>query len=115
MDIKGKGEKVWRKDLENERGKYSLYSVGVRSQRQDETWVTEYLPIKFAKKANAPDKISNGAKIDFEGFLAVDEYRDTKRVVIIAMSMKVVEDVQETPKADDLPDSFALAEEDCPF
>ena len=113
MDVKGKGEKVWRHDHEGKNGAFYTYTVRVKKQREDGTWASIYMPIAFAKKANAPEKISNGAKIDFDGFFTIDEYNDDKRLMIIAMSMKVVEEAKEGDK--DIPDSFALAEEECTF
>lgn len=112
MDIIGKKTKVWRKDVEGKNGTFYRYSVSVSSKREDGSYASVYVPIKFAKKANAPERISNGAECDFKGFLSVDAYRDRegneiKTLQIIAMEATFGES--------DEADSFEQLEEDLPF
>lgn len=111
MDIKGTKEKIWRHEREGRNGKFYAYTVRVSKKRDDGTWSSMYLPIHFAKKANAPAKISNGARINFEGFLDIDEFGDKKNLRIIAMSMEVVEEGVDA----DIPDNFQMALDDIPF
>ena len=116
MDITAKNAKIWRKDIEGRDGTFYRYSVSISSKREDASWASAYMPIRFAKKANMPEKISNGAKVDFSGFLSVYEYRDEdgntrKSFQIIAMNARLTE-------ADDPSegvDSFESAEDDIPF
>ena len=116
MDISGKNVKIWRKDVEGRNGTFYRYSVSVSSKREDGSWATEYLPIRFAKKANMPEKIANGAKCDFSGFLSVNEYRDkdgntARSLQIIAMRAVLTEGGDPSDGAD----SFEQLEEDLPF
>ena len=116
MDISGKGVKIWRKDVQGKNGTFYRYSVSVSSKKEDGSWATEYLPIRFAKRANMPEKISNGAKCDFSGFLSVDEYRDregnvSKSLQIIAMRAVLTDGGDPSEEVD----SFEQLEEDLPF
>lgn len=112
MDVKGKGVKVWRKEIEGKNGTFYRYSVSVSSKREDGSYANKYMPIKFAKNANMPEKISNGAKVDFSGFLSVEERGDSiKEFAIIAMNASLVDGGDPTEGVD----SFAEAETDIPF
>lgn len=75
MDIKAENVKIWRKDIEGKNGTFYRYSVSV-SRKTDDGYVNAYIPVVFSKKSNAPEKISNGAKCDIEGFMSVDSYTD---------------------------------------
>lgn len=116
MDISAKNARVWRKDIEGRNGTFYRYSVSVSSKREDGSYANKYMPIKFAKNANMPEKISNGAKCDFSGFLSVEERpnRDgekTAEFVIIAMRATLTDGGDPSEGAD----SFAQASEDIPF
>ena len=116
MDISAKNAKVWRKDIEGRNGTFYRYSVSISSRREDGSWASAYMPIRFAKKANMPEKIPNGAKCDFSGFLSVDERTDregntVREVQIIAMRATLVDAGDPTEGVD----SFAEAEMDIPF
>ena len=76
MDIKAENVKIWRKDIEGKNGTFYRYSVSV-SRKTDDGYVNAYIPVVFSKRSNAPEKISNGAKCDIEGFMSVDSYTDT--------------------------------------
>lgn len=114
MDISAKKVKVWRKDYEGRNGAYYRYSVSVSSKREDGSWASVYLPVKFAKRCEAPEKIPNGTECDFSGFLSVDTYKDAegnevRTLSIIAMNASF-------PALDDgTGDSFEEAEDDIPF
>lgn len=120
MDISAKKAKVWRKDVEGRNGIFHRYSVAVSSKREDGSYTSVYLPIKFAKKANAPERIPNGTECDFKGFLSVDSYRDregneVKNLTIVAMEAYFDEDEVEAGLNKEVEDSFAEAESDIPF
>ena len=116
MNISEKNARIWRKDIEGRKGTFHRYSVGVSKKTDDGSYITAYIPIIFAKRANMPEKIENGAKCDFSGFLSVDTYTDKdgeirKQINIIAMNARLTD--AEDPSAD--VDSFEVAEEDIPF
>lgn len=116
MDISAKNAKIWRKDIEGRNGTFYRYSVSVSNKREDGSWASKYMPVRFAKKANMPEKIANGAKVDFSGFLSVEERPDregntTSEFVIIAMRATLT-DVGDPSEG---VDSFAEAEIDIPF
>ena len=75
MDIKAENVKIWRKDIDGKNGTFYRYSVSV-SRKMDDGYVNAYIPVVFSKKSNAPEKISNGAKCNIEGFMSVDSYTD---------------------------------------
>ena len=116
MNVSDKGAKIWRKDIESKKGTFYRYSVSVSKKREDGTYASVYVPIIFAKKANMPEKITNGAKCDYGGFLSVDERPDRegntiRTLQIVAMNARLTD-------ADDPSegvDSFAEAEMDIPF
>ena len=115
MDISGKGVKIWRKDIEGRNGTFYRYSVSVANKREDGTYASVYIPIRFAKKADMPERITNGARCDFSGFLSVDEYADkegnsVKVLQIIAMKASLSDD-----DSDEDVDSFEQFDEDIPF
>ena len=108
MNVSEKNAKIWRKDYQGKNGEFYKYSVGVSGKTADGKTVYAYIPIKFSKKADAPEKIDNGATCDFEGFLSVESYKDRegnerRQPIIIVMSVQF----------DD--DSFKQMEEDIPF
>lgn len=112
MDISAKNQKIWRKDVEGRNGTFYRYSVSVSSKREDGSYATVYLPIKFAKKCNAPEKIPNGTECDFSGFLSVDTYRDrdgneARTLSIVAMNASFA--------IEDEVDSFEQMESEIPF
>lgn len=116
MNISEKGVKIWRKDIEGRNGTFYRYSVSISKKREDGSYANKYMPIRFAKKANMPEKISNGAKCDFSGFLSVEERPDKDgntitEFVIIAMSATLTEGGNPTEGVD----SFEQAEDDIPF
>lgn len=91
MDVSAKNAKIWRKDIEGKNGTFHKYSVSVSKKTQDGKYVNAYIPVVFSKKADAPDKIENGALCDFEGFMSVESYtdregntRNTPQIVIMS-------------------------------
>lgn len=116
MNISEKGVKVWRKDIEGRNGTFYRYSVGISKKREDGSYINKYMPIRFAQRANMPEKIENGAKIDFNGFLSVDERPDRDgntitEYIIVAMNASLVDGSDPTGGVD----SFEAAEDDIPF
>lgn len=117
MDISGKGVKIWRKEVPGKNGTFYRYSVSIGKKREVGSYANKYMPIKFAKRANMPEKISNGAKCDFSGFLSVEERPDREsgntisEFVIIAMNATLVDGGDPTEGAD----SFEQLEDDIPF
>ena len=91
MEVSAKRAKIWRKDIEGKNGTFHKYSVGVSKKTQDGKYVNAYIPVVFSKKVDAPEKIENGAVIDFEGFMSVESYtdregntRNTPQIVIMS-------------------------------
>ena len=116
MNISEKGIKVWRKEIPSKNGTFYRYSVSISKKREDGSYANKYMPIRFAKKSNMPEKISNGAKCDFSGFLSVEERPDKDgntitEFVIVAMNASLVDGGDPTEGAD----SFEQLEEEIPF
>lgn len=97
--------KIWRSDIQTEQGEFQAYSIGVSSKNPDGTYANAYLPVRFAKASEAPEKITNGTIADLEGFLSVRNKRDGKNEVQLIV-MKYTADVE---------DSFEQLEEEIPF
>lgn len=76
MEVRAERAKIWRKDIEGRNGTFYRYSVGISKKTQDGKWVNAYMPVVFSKKADAPEKIENGAVCSFAGFMSVDSYTD---------------------------------------
>lgn len=113
MDVSANRVKIWRKDIEGANGKWHRYSVGVSTKTIDGEWKTVYIPIRFAKQADAPEEIPNGAICDFEGFLSVDFFdnkngEEVKRLQIVAMKVEFEDPTTGV-------DSFEKAEIEIPF
>ena len=117
MNVSEKNAKIWRKDIEGRNGTFYRYTTSVSSRREDGSWASKYMPIRFAKKANMPEKIANGAKCDFSGFLSIDERPDREtgktisEFVIVAMRATLTDAGDPSEGVD----SFEQLSEDLPF
>ena len=97
MNVSEKKAKIWRKDYQGKNGEFYRYSVSISKKTEDGKYVNAYMPIKFSKKCDAPEKIENGAICAFEGFITVDSYKDRdgnerNQPMIIAMSAQFEDD-----------------------
>lgn len=100
-------QKIWRKDFDNG----SAYSISVSTRDEDGKFINAYMNVKFAKSAEAPAKIHNGAVADFSGFLTATR---KGQPMIMVTKLNIKDD--EYPAADDIDiDSFEQAIEDIPF
>lgn len=113
MEVKEKKAKIWRSENQGANGVWYRYSVSVSTKDADGKRISTYIPIKFAKKAGAPDEIPNGAVCDFEGFMSVDHYKaksgeEVRRPQIIAMKVEFEDPTTGV-------DSFEQAEVEIPF
>ena len=108
MNVSEKKAKIWRKDFQGKNGEFYRYSVSVSKKNEDGKYVNAYIPIRFSKKADAPEKIENGAVCSFEGFMSVESFKDKdgndrNQPMIVVMSVQFEGD------------SFEQMEEDIPF
>ena len=108
MDVSEKKAKIWRRDYQGKNGEFYRYSVSVSKKNEEGKYVNAYIPIRFSKKADAPEKIENGAVCSFEGFMSVESFKDKdgndrNQPMIVVMSVKFEGD------------SFEQMEEDIPF
>lgn len=116
-----RGIKVWRSD----RGQYPSYAVQI-SKKEGDAWINDYQKVHFKGGADIP----NGTVIQIhDAFPALESWvkdnQQHKRIVWIIMewsdgigpyqaqSKNPVQEVQTS--FDDLPDSFAAAEDNIPF
>lgn len=109
-----KEQKIWRNEVKTENGTFDTYSISVSSRNQDDTWTNAYIPVRFAKSAGAPEKISNGTVADLEGFFTARKRKDGKgELSLMVMKAKFYE----VNSVDDISgvDSFEQATEDIPF
>lgn len=116
MDVTARNARIWRRDFEGKNGTFYRYTVGISKKMEDGSYLTAYMPIKFTKNANMPEKIENGAKCDFGGFLSVDTYKDregneVKQITVIAMTARLTDGGDPSEDVD----SFESAEDDIPF
>lgn len=108
MNVSEKKAKIWRRDYQGKNGEFYRYSVSVSKKNEDGKYVNAYIPIRFSKKADAPEKIENGAVCSFEGFMSVESFKDKdgndrNQPMIVVMSAQFEGD------------SFEQMEEDIPF
>ena len=108
MNVSDKNVKIWRKDYQGKNGEFYRYSVSISKKTEDGKYVNAYIPIRFSKKVDAPEKIENGTTCSFEGFMSVESYKDRdgnerNQPIIVAMSAQFDGD------------SFEQMEEDIPF
>jgi hypothetical protein len=108
MEIREEKAKIWRKDIEGKNGVFHKYSVSVSKKNQDGKYVNAYIPVVFSKKADAPDKIENGALCDFEGFMSVESYTDRDGNVRNSPQIVIMSALFEE-------DGFEQAESEIPF
>lgn len=108
MEVSAKNAKIWRKDIEGKNGTFHRYSVSVSKKTQDGKYVKAYIPVVFSKKADAPDKIENGALCDFEGFMSVESYTDREGITRNTPQIVIMSAVFEG-------DGFEQAMDDIPF
>lgn len=108
MEVSAKNAKIWRKDIEGKNGTFHKYSVSVSKKTQDGKYVNAYIPVVFSKKADAPDKIENGALCDFEGFMSVESYTDREGNTRNAPQIVIMSALFEE-------DGFEQAEAEIPF
>ena len=113
MEVRAEKAKIWRKDIEGKNGTFYKYSVSVSKKTQDGKYVNAYIPVIFSKKSDAPERISNGAVCDFEGFMSVESYTDregnTRNSPQIVIMKADFADVTEGV------DSFSQQSDDIPF
>lgn len=103
--------KIWRKDFVKDDGsELHFYSISNSSQMQDGSWINAYLPLYFTKNANAPERISNGAIADLDGFMSARKGKDGKGENVLVVTKVSFEDETLAEV-----DSFTAAEEDIPF
>lgn len=108
IDVKAQNVKIWRKDFQGKNGEFYKYTASVSGKNKEGRFINAYIPVKFSKKADAPEKIDNGAVCDFEGFLSVESYKDREgnernQPIVVVM------------KAHFEGDSFEELSEDLPF
>lgn len=115
MNVSEKNCRIWRKDFEGKNGTFHRYSISFRGKKADGSYTPYcYMDIKFSKKSGAPEKITNGATCEFEGFLSADSYtnKDGKEVVTPQI---VVTKVKFDGDAEDVGDNFEEMSEEIPF
>lgn len=113
MNVSETKAKIWRKDIEGKNGTFYKYSVSVSKKNQDGKYVNAYIPVIFSKKADAPEKINNGAMCDFSGFMSVESYTDREGKTINTPMIVIMSVEWEDPTTG--VDSFSRAEEEIPF
>ena len=115
MNVSEKNARIWRKDYEGRNGAYSRYTVSIRNKNADGSYgASYYMPIRFSKKSGAPEKITNGASCDFEGFLTTDSYTNKEGKEIVNPQIIVMK-VHFNGDAEEGGDSFTEMEEEIPF
>lgn len=103
-----KEQKIWRKDFDDR----PAYSINLSTRLEDGSYKNAYITIRFAKSAEAPEKISNGTIADFSGFLTSTK---SGQPMIMVTSLNIKDD--DLPSAEGIEgvDSFEQAETEIPF
>ena len=114
MDVSGKNQKVWCNEHQKRDGsKWYEYNVSISKKKQDGSYVNAYIKVKFSKDVDIEDPIPNGVKMDYEGFMTVDEYTDRDGNIVRKPMLFVTKAV--FPELESSFDSFAEVEEAIPF
>lgn len=113
MDVMARKARIWRTENKGVNGTWYRYSVSISTKTIDGERKTVYMPIRFAKQADAPEEIPNGAVCNFKGFMSVDYFdskngEEVKRPQIVVMSV----DFEDATVG---VDSFEKAEVEIPF
>ena len=110
MQVKGETT-IFRNAHEGRDGTWYTYATGISKKREDGTWASTYLDVRFRKGVVVEHK----TKIDIkDGFLTVREYRANggelvKRLELMVMDFDIVEGKQENTtgfaafRTDDVP------------
>lgn len=118
INVVGEKQKLWRQDHDGKNGTWYTYNTSIpRKDNEADKWDNAYIKVRFAKRAEAPQKIHNGSTCDFEGFMTVDTYtnKDGKRVsqpMIMIMKLNIHDEEEDVTEG---VDSFEMAAEDIPF
>lgn len=122
MDVKGENTRVWVNERQRrDGGKWFDYSIGVSKKKEDDSYATVYMKVRFTKDVVLPEPVPNGIKMDYSGFLSVDEYTDkdgnaVKRPMVVINRAQFDTALPDRSKyADEKADSFTAAEDDIPF
>lgn len=114
MDVTAKRVKIWRKDFKRKDGtEFHKYTASISKKSQDGKFINTYIPVVFSKRADAPEKIDNGALCDFEGFMSVESYTDRDGNVKTSPQIVVMSVEFDDPTVG--VDSFEQASDDIPF
>ena len=77
MDISGQNAKLWiTEHKKRDGGTWNDYSIGINKKKQDGSYTNMYLRVKFGRDVDVPENLPNGTKINYEGFMSIDEYED---------------------------------------
>lgn len=77
MNVSGENAKLWINERTRADGStWNDYSIGVSKKKEDGTYTSKYMKVRFAKSVNVPQGLPNGVSVDYNGFLTVDEYTD---------------------------------------
>jgi hypothetical protein len=116
MDINGKGVKVWvNEHTKRDGGKWYDYNVSVNKKLPESgEYKSAYVKVRFGRDVYVPEKLPNGAKMDFEGYLTVDFFvdkdgREVKKPMIMVTTAKFPE------LYDEAADDYAEVDDSIPF
>ncbi len=122
MNVSGENTRVWINERQKrDGGKWNDYSIGVSKKKEDDSYVTVYFKARFTKDVRLPDPMPNGIKMDYDGFMSVDDYPDkdgniVKRPLVVVTRAEFETALPDRAKfADTETDSFSAAEDDIPF
>lgn len=114
MDVSGKNEKLWINKREKRDGGIWLeYSVGIGKRNMDGKYINAYMRVKFSKSCEVPSMLPNGVKMNYEGFMTIDEYES--RGEQVRKPMVMITRVEFPDYEYQMEDSFSEVDEDVPF
>ena len=122
MDVRGENTRVWVNERQRrDGGKWFDYSIGVSKKKEDDSYTTVYLKARFTKDVDVPDPMPNGTKMDWAGFMSVDEYTDkdgneVKKPMVVVTEARFEMALPRRTEEDAMdPTGFDAVEEDIPF
>lgn len=97
-----KGVMVFANEKESEKGKYTLYSIGVSSKDIKNEWVSGYLNVRFKKGVSVPNK--SKIKIN-NAFPVVTKVGDKTYVSFMITDFENLDEKEEWVNVDNVPDN----------
>ena len=116
IDVTGKNVKLWKNERQGNNGNHWFeYSIGVSKKNKYGKYTNGYVRVKFGRDVVDPSEVPNGSNMNFSGYLTLDVYTNKQGEEVKRDMIMITEASFPDLALDDIPDSFAQADDDIPF